>query len=702
MGQHSNLPPEQDYPDVHLIRRSAWMTRFPSETLSTSRAVQMRQLEIQLRYEQCLNHLGRSLQRCVTAYLELDDASIEVATQAEAELFQVVIQALGTVLDDCLVAIALPTSPGSTSHGSANNEPRLAADVSFDRAGDDQAHWTIRHMFPPVLSPKPFFPWLLAAGSPFRLELNSSIATEDMEAWHSQYPGQICRIAHSHQTIGWLLVLPSYPMESSIGSSGVDEAGINFLEQVVCHCAASWHQLQLLRVQKQAHHQVLAHNQELRQTNQLKSEFLANTSHEIRTPLSSILGFTHLLQQQGFNAMNLRHQEYLKIILTSGQHLLALINDILDLSKIEANQLNLQWESVDVREVCQMAMTLVKEKASDKGLELRLEIDPTVTTLTVDPLRLKQMLFNLLSNAIKFTVQGRVGLQVAPVNHFLCLTVWDTGTGIATEQQQLLFKPYSQLDNAAVARGEGTGLGLALTQKLAELHGGTVQLTSELNRGSRFSIFLPLHQSVLRQPEALAVMDCSSTIDTVGSPEASDRSPFSATGHSAKHITQPTKPRKSVRALQHTEAAVVDAARQEAARPAIVLARPNSVLLVEDNPHNARLVLTYLSKLGYEVTWAKLGQEMWQALDRALPAVILMDVHLPDEDGLVLTRHLRADDRYRHIPVIAQTAMAMKGDRDLCLEAGVNDYISKPIDLDILAKVVAKYARSVKTLSEQP
>jgi hypothetical protein len=688
MGQHSNLPPEQDYPDGHLIRGSAWVTTFPPETLSTSRAVQMRQLETQLRYERCLNHLGQSLQRCVTAYLELDDGTIEAAEQAEANFCQVVVQELSAACDISLVAIALPTSSERTGAVPEIDEPRLAADVAFDRAAYDYPHWTVCQIAPQTAAQKVAFPWLLVAGLPLRLELGCSLSADDLESWQSQYPGHIRRIVSSQQTIGWLLILPNYPVEPAIGGSAADGDRVYFMEQVVRHCASSWQQLQSLRVQKQTYHQVLAHNQELEQTNQLKSEFLANTSHEIRTPLSSILGFTHLLQQQGFNAMNLRHQEYLKIILTSGQHLLALINDILDLSKIEANQLNLQWESVDVREVCQMSLTLVKEKASDKGLELRLEIDPSVTTVVVDPLRLKQMLFNLLSNAIKFTLQGQVGLQVVPISNFLCLTVWDTGTGISAEQQQLLFKPYSQLDNAAVTRGEGTGLGLALTQKLAELHGGSVQLTSELNQGSRFSIFLPLRQSVLPQPETLTANEVAAESEHLAAEAI-------ATSRSGKS-------HKSTRAAQPIEPDPATTLNGQNTELPTVLARPNSVLLVEDNPHNARLVLTYLSKLGYEVTWAKLGQEMWQALDRALPALILMDIHLPDEDGLALTRHLRADDRYQHIPVIAQTAMAMKGDRDLCLESGVNEYISKPIDLDILATLVAKYARSTKAASEQP
>lgn len=401
-----------------------------------------------------------------------------------------------------------------------------------------------------------------------------------------------------------------------------------------------------------------AENHTLTQTNKLKSEFLANTSHEIRTPLSSILGFTHLLREQSYDATNLRHQDYLKIILSSGQHLLALINDILDLSKIEANQLDLQQETTEVKPVCQIALKLVQEKASEKRLALKLDVAPDITTIIADSLRLKQMLFNLLSNALKFTTRGSVGLTVRSSDGYIHFTVWDTGIGISDEQQQLLFRPYTQLTNAN--RGEGTGLGLALTQKLAELHGGWVRVESLLGQGSRFTIALPLGKSQPKQPD-----DLDSTL-------------FSASSLAASLPVPPVS---------------------SELRGALIVLKPASnpicshyILLVEDNIPNARLIMTFLCKLGYKVTWVQDSREMWQSLKHALPTMILMDIHLPGADGLTLTRELRAQERYQSIPVIVQTAMAMKGDRERCLEAGASDYVSKPIDLAVLAKTVAKYS----------
>jgi signal transduction histidine kinase/ActR/RegA family two-component response regulator len=453
--------------------------------------------------------------------------------------------------------------------------------------------------------------------------LKSMSNTEWQSAW---------KLSDHQGELGWLVSV-------SAPAIGSESLFLQLRSQLVT-CAIA--QVMPILRQAQRIQKLQAENRDLQKVSQVKSEFLANTSHEIRTPLSSILGFTHLLREQGYNPSSLRHQEYLKIILSSGQHLLALINDILDLSKIEANQLSLQVETIEVKPLCKIALKLVKEKANDKGLSLKLSISPEVHTIVADPLRLKQMLFNLLSNALKFTEQGAVGLRVHQVEDQLLFTVWDSGTGISEEQQKLLFRPYTQLSNAA--HGEGTGLGLALTQKLAELHGGCVSMTSVLNEGSEFTIALPL------QAESTEL----SELETAALPTPPVR-----------HTPKRRRPNRSYH-----------------------------ILLVEDNAHNARLLITYLCKLGYEVTWAKDSQEMWQSLKQSLPALILMDIHLPGIDGLALTKELMAQKRYQCIPIIVQTAMAMKGDRERCLEAGACDYVSKPIDLAELAQMVAKYSQA--------
>ncbi len=413
-------------------------------------------------------------------------------------------------------------------------------------------------------------------------------------------------------------------------------------------------------------------NQELAQISQLKSEFLANTSHEIRTPLSSILGFTHLLREQGFNPGAVRHQEYLRIILTSGQHLLSLINDILDLSKIEANQLDLNWEIVEIEPLCQTIVMLVQEKANDHGLQLKLEILPKVKTLFCDPLRLKQMLFNLLSNALKFTKEGTVGLRVEQDDRMTQFTVWDTGVGIPASQLDLLFRPYQQLPHTASRQAEGTGLGLALTQKFAELHYGSVQVTSELDRGSRFTIQIPILSSILEAANLEASHRDPSNPDP-SNPACPDR-----------HESRPAPIVHPVPISSTTDGTSAN--------------RPSSkILVVEDNFNNAQLLIAFLCKLGYEVTWAKNHTDLWRSLQQERPAVILMDINLPDVDGLTIIRELRANPAYAELPIIAQTALAMSGDRALCLEAGATDYITKPLDLKRLAQVLSCYSKPLVT-----
>lgn len=560
------------------------------------------QLAAELWIERFLNHLNARLLDCLNA------------SPTESRLWQILADELGQALSGEVVAIALPI--------------------------DDQ--FEVQHLAGSMMQ---LSPSICIARHAIELELGHSFTSAELQKlrqleWQSAW--ELCDRKNNY---GWLVTV-SAPLSTSSDTAFVqlrDQCVSRAIAQTVQHIRYS-KKTQTLIEKSQT---LEAKNRELAQVSKLKSEFLANTSHEIRTPLSSILGFTHLLREQGFTPSNLRHQEYLKIILSSGQHLLALINDILDLSKIEANQLTLQQESIEVTEVCKLALKLVQEKANDKGLPLKLVVAPDVSTVMADPLRLKQMLFNLLSNALKFTDRGSVGLEVKTVDGFVEFTVWDTGTGISSEQQQILFRPYTQLKNATP--GEGTGLGLALTQKLAELHGGWVRLESEPDRGSRFTIALP-RTAPVSSPSTPTELCLTPPIPTSGVPQISPSSRLNPT-------------------------------------------RSNHILLVEDNAHNARLIITYLCKLGYEVTWSKNSEEMWQSLKHSVPAAILMDIHLPDVSGLTLTQQLRSRKRYRSIPVIVQTAMAMKGDREKCLAAGAVDYVSKPIDLTALAQTVAKYSQ---------
>ena len=267
-------------------------------------------------------------------------------------------------------------------------------------------------------------------------------------------------------------------------------------------------------------------NQELAAINRLKEEFIATTSHELRTPLTAILGFSSVLLEESFGSLNGKQKIYLDRIHISGQHLLSLINDILDLSRIEADRLELEPQLVYICDICQGLVSLIQERIANHGLQFQMEVDPSLECMVVDPRRLKQMLLNLLTNAIKFTPEGEVGLKIyrtpahetpegwdgkskagdkaisKPMRNpltrphdWIHFVVWDTGIGIDERDHPRLFSPFSQIDSSLTRKYQGSGLGLAITRKLVELHGGWISVTSEPNQGSTFSITLPLYES---------------------------------------------------------------------------------------------------------------------------------------------------------------------------------------------------------------
>lgn len=612
MQKHSSVPESNLGAD----------STFQNLSASTPGALQLLQLQTELWLERSLNQLQLRINECLVCAF----TNQKTARESEAGIFQAVINELSVALG---ISVAIALADNAASEHSLISKP--TCQICYI-ASTQQVQTELKNHSAVIM----------ATGKTLQLKLAEVITLEDLEQLQSQKQQSAWSIKYDQGLVYWLITAtPPCDLESEAALKA--QLNNQVIEQSLHATVLALKHLKRLQAVFLQCKQLEARNRELVRINQLKSEFLANTSHEVRTPLSSILGFTHLLQAQGYSPDNLRHHEYLNIILSSGQHLLALINDILDMSKIEANQLEVQWENVDVPVLCHSVMALVKEKASDKGLALRLDLDPHATTIVADSLRLKQMLFNLLSNALKFTSQGTVGLQqVKHKDVFVHFTVWDTGIGISEEEQTQLFQPYSQIANVVAGRQEGTGLGLALTQKLAELQGGWVEVQSELNRGSRFTIVLPY------------------TCVLPGAGEQREQG--------ERRIPRPLP----------------------LARPSSVATAP--IMLVEDNLHNAKLMTTYLKKLDYQVIWVKNAAQMWQALEGPQPALILMDVHLPDVDGLTLVNQLQAHEQYRTIPVIVQTAMAMKGDRETCLAAGAVDYISKPIDLKGLAQLVLKYS----------
>jgi signal transduction histidine kinase len=262
---------------------------------------------------------------------------------------------------------------------------------------------------------------------------------------------------------------------------------IQFLEKISQYISVLGQQIQL----NQKIEDLQARNEILETTSQNKSEFLSHINHELRTPLTGILGFSRMLVEEIYGPLNDKQKQYMKGIVSSGEHLMALINDFLDISKIEANREELLLERVAVEDVCLSAVSMLKVRAKEQNLELKLEIGPNVEMCTADQRRLKQILLNLLSNAIKFTEIGSVTLKVEHSNEELIFSVIDTGIGIKPSDQTQLFQPFQQIHSHLSRKQKGTGLGLALSRKLAQLHGGDLTLTSEVGKGSCFTLNLP-------------------------------------------------------------------------------------------------------------------------------------------------------------------------------------------------------------------
>lgn len=369
--------------------------------------------------------------------------------------------------------------------------------------------------------------------------------------------------------------------------------------------------------------ELVAAREEALERSRLKTQFLANVSHEIRTPLNGILGVTQLLKQHPLPG---EFSEYVDVLQAAGESLLAIVNDVLDLSKIEANRLELESRVFDFEQILTETIRSFYAVVQRKGIELTLEVASAAKgPVRGDVSRIRQIINNLVGNAVKFTDKGAVRVKVTRQGDQVYMRVVDTGPGIAPEHQGRIFEAFEQENSSIQRRFGGTGLGLAITRRVARLMGGEVTVQSEVGKGATFLLDLPLPGVVIT------------------------------------HVTNvPARPTTTTNALR--------------------------VLLAEDDPVNASMTSALLRRLGHKVTVVGDGQSAVNAAGKPDIDLVLMDVHMPVLDGLEATRAIRDAEKgtKRHVPIVALTANAMKGDDLRCLSAGMDAYLPKPVTVTAL------------------
>jgi len=425
-------------------------------------------------------------------------------------------------------------------------------------------------------------------------------------------------LLREQEIIGALIVRRQVP-------GAVSERTVDLLETVASQSAVAIHNARVFR-------ELEAKSSQLEVASQHKSEFLASMSHELRTPLNAVIGFSDVLLERMFGELNERQEEYVHDIGNSGRHLLELINEILDLSKVEAGRMELELAAVSLPDVLEYGLAMVRERAARQNVSLELDAAPQVGIVWADELKLKQVVLNLLTNSVKFTDDGgSIFVTSRIVGQEAHVTVRDTGIGIAEQEQERIFEAFQRGGRGARSSTEGTGLGLTLSKRIVELHGGRMWMTSRLQAGSTFGFAIP---------------------------------------------------------VRHAPAAPVDQAREPSPSPAVGIdPRTATILVVEDDRHSANLLSLYLEGAGFSVVVARDGVEGLELARRLQPRGVLLDIRLPRLDGWDLLARLKADPATVGVPVII---VSMLDERGKGFALGAAEFLVKPVGREEVLEALAR------------